>query len=191
MPVQVFTTMPAQDLHYHTSSKLALVAQRGTSTCHTSAQGISSILDPPEAPVACDAAPGPPRCFRSLRCHLLGPFRFPSSTCHICPSTCTPVGTSVRTGVADSSGSRRRLPTLNTQRLRHFSRVGWDGAGGGLRGLIKSFCCCACQLVQSLAPVPNKHAGNSTLLSHMSLQHGDISISPRIEAISALQLTLM
>ena len=87
--------------------------------------------------------------------------------------------------MADSSGSQRRLPTLNTQRLRHFSRVGWDGAGGGLRGLIISFRCCACQLVQSLAPVPNTHAGSSTLLSHVSLQHGDISISPRIEAISA------
>ena len=123
--------------------------------------------------------------FRSLRCHLLGPFRFPSTTCHICPSTCTPVGTSVRTGVADSSGSRRRLPSLNTQRLRHFNQVGWDGADGGLGGRTNSFRCCACQLVQPLAPAPNTHAGSSTLLSHMSLQHGGISISPRIEAISA------
>ena len=167
------------------------MAQRGTSTCHTSAKGVSSKYESPEAPVACAAAPEPPRCFRSLRCPLLGPFRFPSSTCHICSSTCTPVGTSVRTGVADSSGSQRRLPTLNTQRLRHFSRVGWDGVGGGLMGLIKSFRCCACQLVQSLAPAPNTHAESSTLLSHMLLQHGDISISPRIEAISALQPTLM
>ena len=95
------------------------------------------------------------------------------------------VGTSVRTGVADSSGSRRRLPTLNTQRLRHFICVGWDGADGGLGGLTNSFRCCACQLVQSLAPAPNTHAESSTLLSHMSLQHGGISISPRIEAASA------
>ena len=85
----------------------------------------------------------------------------------------------------DSSGSHRRLPTLNTQRLRHFNRVGWDGADGGLGGLTNSFRCCACQLVQSLAPAPNTHAGSSTPLSHMSLQHGGISISPRIEAASA------
>jgi len=87
--------------------------------------------------------------------------------------------------VDDSSGSHRRLPTLNTQRLRHFNRVGWDGADGGLGGLTNSFRCCACQLVQSLAPAPNTHAGSSTPLSHMSLQHGGISISPRIEAASA------
>ncbi len=165
------------------------MAQRGTSICYTSAQGVSSKCDPPEAPVAYAAAPEPPRCFRSLRCHMVGPFCFPSTACHICPSACTPVGTSVRTGVADSSGSRRRLPTLNTQRWRHFSRVGWDGAGGGLSGLTKSFRCCSCQLVQPLAPAPNTHAGSSTMLSHMSLPHGGLSISLRIEAISPFSST--
>ena len=87
--------------------------------------------------------------------------------------------------MGDSSGSRRRLPSLNTQRLRHFNHVGWDGANGGLVGRTNSFRCCACQLVQPLAPAPNTHTGSSTLLSHMSLQHGGISISPRIEAVSA------
>ena len=53
------TAMPAQYLTYHTSSKLDLVAQHVTSTCHTSAQGVSSKFDPTEAPVTCHAAPEP------------------------------------------------------------------------------------------------------------------------------------
>ena len=62
MPAQIFNAMPAQDLHYHTSSKLALVAHN-VSRAHVTLlhKAFHQKLDPPEAPVACAAAPEPPR----------------------------------------------------------------------------------------------------------------------------------
>ena len=58
-----FNAMPAQDLHYHTSSKLALVAHN-VSRAHVTLlhKAFHQKLDPPEAPVACAAAPEPARC---------------------------------------------------------------------------------------------------------------------------------
>jgi hypothetical protein len=83
------TAMPTQYLTYHTSSKLDLVAQHVASTCHTSAQGVSSKFDPTvrrQLPVLRHQSRPGDYVTRRVHRHLLGVSRFALPSCPSFPT---------------------------------------------------------------------------------------------------------